>query len=49
MYIEGVKVHFTVGRDNITLNCEKKEGRKIRVKAENKEYVLEDSLDIALT
>lgn len=48
MYIEGVKVHFTVGKDNITLSCEKKEGRKIRVKTANKEYVLEDSLDISL-
>ena len=48
MYIEGVKIHFTVGKDNITLNCEKKEGRKIRVKTANKEYVLEDSLDISL-
>ncbi len=42
------KVHFTVGKDKIILNCEKKEGRKIHVKTENKEYVLEDSLDISL-
>lgn len=48
MYIEGVKVHFTVGREKIALTCDKQEGRMIKVKAGNREYMLEEHLDISL-
>lgn len=48
MFIEGVKVHFKIGKEKILLRCEEKVGRAIRVKAGEVECVLEETLEIPL-